>query len=88
MSDISDAGQIVTQLHCRIYPTWGSEGVDIIVVIYRDFVSTCKEGLDLNGKLILTDQKEYHESLKQGFLEITERLSELLGEKVSLKRFY
>ena len=27
VSDISDAGQIVTQLHCRIYPTWGSEGV-------------------------------------------------------------
>ena len=27
MSDISDAGQIVTQLHCRIYPTWGREGV-------------------------------------------------------------
>ena len=27
VSDISDAGQIVTQLYCRIYPTWGSEGV-------------------------------------------------------------
>ena len=29
VSDISDAGQIVTQLHCRIYPTWGSEGVKL-----------------------------------------------------------
>ena len=28
VSDISDVGQIVTQLHCRIYPTWGSEGVN------------------------------------------------------------
>ena len=28
VSDISDTGQIVTQLHCRIYPTWGSEGVN------------------------------------------------------------
>ena len=27
VSDISDTGQIVMQLHCRIYPTWGSEGV-------------------------------------------------------------
>ena len=29
LSDISDAGQIVTQLYRRIYPTWGSEGVNI-----------------------------------------------------------
>ena len=27
VSDISDAGQMVAQLHCGIYPTWGSEGV-------------------------------------------------------------
>lgn len=44
---------------------------------------TCKDALDLNAKLIATEQKEYHESLKSGFMEIAERLSILLGEKVS-----
>ena len=50
----------------------------------RDFVTVCKDALDLNAKLITTEQKEYHESLKSGFMEIAERLSILLGEKVGL----
>ena len=47
-------------------------------------MSTCKDALDLNAKLINTELKEYHESLKSGFMEIAERLSVLLGEKVIL----
>ena len=47
----------------------------------------CKEALDLNAKLISTEQKEYHESLKSGFMDIAERLSVLLGEKVNFKFF-
>ncbi|GFO49935.1 dedicator of cytokinesis protein 9 [Plakobranchus ocellatus] len=54
---------------------------DRLKAVFRDFVSTCKDALDLNAKLISTEQKEYHESLKSGFMEIAERLAVLLGEK-------
>ncbi|XP_055868577.1 dedicator of cytokinesis protein 9-like isoform X6 [Biomphalaria glabrata] len=55
---------------------------DRLKAVFRDFVTTCKDALDLNAKLIATEQKEYHESLKAGFQEIAERLSNLLGEKI------
>ncbi|XP_059143598.1 dedicator of cytokinesis protein 9-like isoform X5 [Physella acuta] len=55
---------------------------DRLKAIFREFVTTCKDALDLNAKLIATEQKEYHESLKAGFQEIAERLSILLGEKI------
>ena len=42
----------------------------------------CNDGLDLNAKLITTEQKEYHESLKTGFNEIVNRLSKMFGETV------
>ncbi|XP_070173876.1 dedicator of cytokinesis protein 9-like isoform X3 [Littorina saxatilis] len=61
-----------------------ADKVDKLKEVFREFVSACKDALDLNGKLILTDQKEYHESLKEGFFEITERLQVLLGEKDKL----
>ncbi|XP_076453954.1 dedicator of cytokinesis protein 9-like isoform X3 [Babylonia areolata] len=59
-----------------------ADKVDKLKEVFRDFVTTCKDALDLNGKLITTDQKEYHESLKAGFFDITERMSVLLGEKM------
>jgi hypothetical protein len=54
----------------------------IIFFIYRDFVNVCNDGLDLNAKLITTEQKEYHESLKTGFNDIVSRLSKIFGETV------
>lgn len=51
--------------------------------VFIEFVHACKDALGLNAKLISTDQKEYHESLKNGFGDIVERLSNLLGETVS-----
>ncbi|KAL8624516.1 hypothetical protein ACOMHN_053059 [Nucella lapillus] len=56
--------------------------VDRLKEVFREFVTTCKDALDMNAKLITTDQKEYHESLKAGFFDITDRLSVLLGEKI------
>ena len=52
------------------------------VYVYRDFVDVCNDGLELNAKLITTEQKEYHESLKAGFNEIVSRLSKMFGETV------
>ena len=42
----------------------------------------CNDALDLNAKLITTEQKEYHESLKTGFTDIVNRLSKMFGETV------
>ncbi|PVD19166.1 hypothetical protein C0Q70_21731 [Pomacea canaliculata] len=52
--------------------------------VFIEFVHACKDALGLNAKLISTDQKEYHESLKNGFGDIVERLSNLLGETVKV----
>ena len=49
----------------------------------RDFINVCNDALDLNAKLITTEQKEYHESLKSGFTDIVNRLSKMFGETVS-----
>lgn len=54
----------------------------VICALYRDFVGVCNDSLDLNAKLITTEQKEYHESLKAGFNEIVSRLSKMFGETV------
>ncbi|RUS77352.1 hypothetical protein EGW08_014889 [Elysia chlorotica] len=59
-----------------------SDKSDRLKAVFREFVATCKDALDLNAKLISTQLKEYHESLKAGFMEIAERLSVLLGEKI------
>ncbi|ESP01696.1 hypothetical protein LOTGIDRAFT_172449 [Lottia gigantea] len=61
------------------------EKINILKDVFRDFVNTCKDALDLNAKLITTEQKEYHEHLKLGFTDIVDRLSEHFGEKVSIE---
>ncbi len=46
-------------------------------------MSVCKKALDLNGRLIDSDQLEYQESLRLNFREMVERLAEIFGESVS-----
>ena len=53
-------------------------------MLYRDFITVCNDALDLNAKLITTEQKEYHESLKSGFNDIVNRLSKMFGETVCI----
>ncbi|KAK6167208.1 hypothetical protein SNE40_021299 [Patella caerulea] len=50
--------------------------------VFRDFVNSCKDALDLNAKLITSEQKEYHEHLTQGFNDMVENLTKLFGEKI------
>ena len=50
--------------------------------IHRDFVYVCSDALELNGTLITTEQKEYHESLSAGFQDIVDKLSDMFDEKV------
>ncbi|XP_060575600.1 dedicator of cytokinesis protein 9-like [Ruditapes philippinarum] len=65
-----------------IYP---AERCEALKSKFRDFVNVCNDGLDLNAKLITTEQKEYHESLKTGFNDIVSRLSKMFGETILTK---
>ncbi|XP_061183678.1 dedicator of cytokinesis protein 9-like isoform X1 [Saccostrea echinata] len=55
---------------------------DTLKAIFKDFVYVCSDALELNGTLITTEQKEYHESLSAGYQEIVDKLSDMFGEKI------
>ncbi|XP_065925413.1 dedicator of cytokinesis protein 9 isoform X3 [Magallana gigas] len=59
------------------------EKTDTLKSIFKDFVYVCSDALELNGTLITTEQKEYHESLAAGFQDIVDKLSDMLEEKIS-----
>lgn len=46
----------------------------------RDFVHICGAALELNGKLILPDQREYHEALRASFRDLVNSLAEILDD--------
>lgn len=46
----------------------------------RDFVHICGAALELNGKLILPDQREYHEALRLSFRDLVSSLAEILED--------
>ncbi|XP_078311766.1 dedicator of cytokinesis protein 9-like isoform X14 [Crassostrea virginica] len=54
---------------------------DTLKAIFKDFVYVCSDALELNGTLITTEQKEYHESLSAGFQDIVDKLSDMFDEK-------
>ena len=47
---------------------------------YRDFVHICGAALELNGKLILLDQREYQEVLSSSFHDLVSSLSVILED--------
>ena len=57
---------------------------DAMIIFCRDFVYVCNDAIDLNGTLVSTEQKEYHESLNSGFQDILSTLSDMFGEKVRI----
>ena len=71
VSDISDAGQIVTQLHCRIYPTWGSEGVNPIwreIHTVAAWAATGDLGFKVSSEGLYSTDEEvelFHETLER-----------------------
>ncbi|XP_069940326.1 dedicator of cytokinesis protein 9 isoform X3 [Cherax quadricarinatus] len=48
--------------------------------VYREFVCTCKEALDLNNSVINSDQYEYQMALESNFSELLQSLSSILNE--------
>ena len=49
---------------------------------FRDFVDVCKVAIEVNGRLITTEQLEYQNVLKENYRHLAIRLSEILREQV------
>lgn len=60
--------------------TYPEDQVHQLQELYRDFVHICGAALELNGKLIQSDQREYHEALRMSFKELVDSLSTILEE--------
>lgn len=50
----------------------------------RDFATVCNAALELNSRLIGSEQFEYHDSLQSNFKLMKEKLQEILSEQVKL----
>ena len=51
--------------------------------MFSQFVEVCSEALELNEKLIKSDQLEFHENLKSNFTQLVHDLSQLMKMPVS-----
>ncbi|GFY79358.1 dedicator of cytokinesis protein 9 [Trichonephila inaurata madagascariensis] len=61
------------------YPT---DKIMSLKEVYRRFIKICREALELNGRMVTSDQYEYHMSLKKNFQELVDALSGMLHEKL------
>ncbi|GIX75278.1 dedicator of cytokinesis protein 9 [Caerostris extrusa] len=61
------------------YPT---DKIMTLKEVYRRFIKICREALELNGRIITSDQYEYQMSLKKNFQEFVDSLSGMLHEKL------
>lgn len=48
--------------------------------LYRDFVNICNVALQVNGRMICEDQREYHLALKDNYNKLCSALTDLLDE--------
>ncbi len=56
--------------------------LELLYLTFREFIAVCGVALDLNGRLIESNQIEYQENMRQNFREMTNKLSDILGEQV------
>ncbi|XP_071951747.1 dedicator of cytokinesis protein 9-like isoform X5 [Antedon mediterranea] len=61
---------------------WSSQHVWELKQVFKYFLIACSECLDVNAKLVKSDQFEYHEKMKNNFEEMVQHISELVGENV------
>lgn len=54
--------------------------INDFILIYRDFVAICNTALEVNGRMICADQREYHAALKDNYNKLCSALTDLLGE--------
>ncbi|XP_061518026.1 dedicator of cytokinesis protein 9 isoform X4 [Anopheles gambiae] len=56
--------------------------VEDLKEVFRDFIKICYTVLQINANLISSDQREYHNALKENYENLCSALSDLLGEIV------
>ncbi|XP_067121236.1 dedicator of cytokinesis protein 9 isoform X3 [Centruroides vittatus] len=66
----------------RRYPV---DKVLMLKNVYKLFIDVCQEALELNGKLIVSDQHEYHSVLKVNYQEMVSDLSNYLNSQILLE---
>ncbi|XP_042890658.1 dedicator of cytokinesis protein 9-like isoform X3 [Penaeus japonicus] len=71
------ASTFLEETNCSSYPV---NQVSRLKDVYREFVCTCKEALDLNSQVITSDQYEYQMALESNFSELLQSLSSILNE--------
>lgn len=48
--------------------------------MHRDFVCICNTALQVNGRMICSDQREYHSALNDNYQKLCSALTDLLDE--------
>ncbi|XP_067624519.1 dedicator of cytokinesis protein 9 isoform X2 [Eurosta solidaginis] len=64
----------------KIVGNFSIDRVEDLKDIFRDFVKVCNTALQLNARMISSDQVEYHSALTENYRKLCQALSELLGE--------
>uniref|UniRef100_A0A158Q9N1 C2 DOCK-type domain-containing protein n=1 Tax=Enterobius vermicularis TaxID=51028 RepID=A0A158Q9N1_ENTVE len=62
---------------------YGQEGVKRLSDAFRKLMSVCADALQINEVAIGSDQAEYQQMLKNGFVAMMERLNSYFGDSVS-----
>lgn len=50
------------------------------MICYREFLTICHAALQLNTKLISSDQVSYHEALETNYYKLSDSLATVLGQ--------
>ncbi|XP_064615017.1 dedicator of cytokinesis protein 9-like [Liolophura sinensis] len=67
----------------KVAPNYPKKDVAQLKKLFRQFVQVCDEALELNLTLISSDQKDYHEQLRNGFHKLVTELEAMFGEKLA-----
>ncbi|XP_037029406.1 dedicator of cytokinesis protein 9-like isoform X1 [Bradysia coprophila] len=57
-----------------------SDKVEDLKEVFREFVSICNTALQVNGRMISSDQREYHSALQDNYNKLCSALTDLLNE--------
>ncbi|XP_026738501.1 dedicator of cytokinesis protein 9 isoform X2 [Trichoplusia ni] len=61
-------------------PMYPDDMVDKLKAIFKEFLTVCHSALQLNAKLISSDQVSYHEALETNYYKLSHSLSGMLGQ--------
>ncbi|XP_061394284.1 dedicator of cytokinesis protein 9 isoform X1 [Musca vetustissima] len=64
----------------KVINNFSVDRVEDLKDVFRDFIGVCHTALQLNARMICSDQKEYHNALKENYQKMCQELGELLDE--------